>query len=92
VFSVPNSHSLCSLTPLCLGNERVLSSYVFCSKRIGPLVGKYTIIYLDLCNPNPLQISLLGKTHTFSSGPAIAGNIFGKLLFYSCVAVLSRSA
>jgi len=31
VFSVPSSHSLYALTPLCRGNERVLFSYVVCS-------------------------------------------------------------
>ena len=54
--------------------------YEGCSKSIGPLVGKNTIIYLDVWNPNPLQSSLLGDAHTSSSGPAIAGNISGKLL------------
>jgi len=33
VFSVPFSHSLCSLPPLCRDNERALSSYSLTSKR-----------------------------------------------------------
>ena len=66
--------------------------YVGCTKSIGPLVGKNTIIYFDVWNPNPLQSSLLGNANTSSSGPAIAGNISGKLLVESCTAGLSRSA
>ena len=66
--------------------------YKGCSKSIGPLVGKNTVIYLAVWNPNPLQSSLLGDAHTSSSGPAIAGNISGKLLVESCSAGLSRSA
>ena len=66
--------------------------YEGCSKSIGPLVGKNTIIYLDVWNPNPLQSTLLGDAHTSSSGPAIAGNISGKLLVESCSAGLSHSA
>jgi len=72
-------------------NEKT-ALYEGCSKSIGPLVGKNTIIYLDVWNPNPLQNSLLGDAHTSSSGPAIAGNISGKLLVESCSAGLSRSA
>ena len=68
------------------------ASYEGCSKSIGPLVGKNTLIYLDVWNPNPLQSSLLGDAHTSSSGPAIAGNISGKLFVESCSAGLSRSA
>jgi len=70
----------------------ILHTYEGCSKSIGPLVGKNTIIYLDVWNPNPLQSSILGDAHTSSSGPAIAGNISGKLLVESCSAGLSRSA
>jgi len=66
--------------------------YEVCSKSIGPLVGKNTIIYLDVWKSNPLQSSLFGNAHTSSSGPAIAGNISGKLLVESCSAGLSRSA
>ena len=65
------------------------NKYEGCSKSIGPLVGKNTIIYLHVWNPNPLQSSLLGDAHTSSTGPAIAGNISGKLLVES--AGLSRS-
>ena len=66
--------------------------YVGCTKSIGPLVSKNTIIYFDVWNPNFLQSSLLGNAHTSSSGPAIAGNISGKLLVESCTAGPSRSA
>ena len=66
--------------------------YVGCTKSIGPLVGKNTIIYFDVWNPNPLQSSLLGNAHISSSGPAFAGNISGKLLMESRTAGLSRSA
>jgi hypothetical protein len=59
--------------------------YEVCSKSIGPFVGKNTIIYFDVWTPHPLQSSLLGNAHTSSSGPAIAGNISGKLLVESCV-------
>ena len=66
-------------------------SYVVCSKSIRPLVGKNTIIYFDVWNPNPLQSSLLGNAHTSSSSPAIAGNISGKLPVESYPAGLSLS-
>ena len=66
--------------------------YMVCSKSIEPLVSKNTIIYLDIGNPNPLQCNLLGNANTSSSGPAIAGNISGKLLVESYLAGLSRSA
>jgi len=66
--------------------------YVAYSVSIGPLVDKNTIIYFDVWNPNLLQCSLFGNAHTSSSGPAIAGNISGKLLVESCTAGLSRSA
>jgi len=68
------------------------SKYKGCTKSIRPLVGKNTIIYFDVWNTNPLQSSLLGNAHTSSSGPAIAGNISGKLLVESCTAGLSHSA
>ena len=67
-----------------------LEAYVDCSISIGPLVGKNTIIYFDVWNPNPLQSSLLGNAHNSSSGPDIAANISGKLV-ESCAAGLSRS-
>ena len=73
-----------------MGEERGL--YVGCTKSIGPLVGKNTIIYFDIWNPNPLQSSLLGNAHISSSSPAIAGNVSGKLLVESCTAGPSRSA
>ena len=68
------------------------SAYEVCSKSIVPLVGKNTVIHLDVWNPNPLQSSLLGNAHTSSSGPAITGNISGKHLVESCSAGLLRSA
>ena len=73
---------------------RPLESFVYvgCTKSIRPLVSKNTIIYFDVWNPNPLQSSLLGNAHTSSSGPAIAGNISGKVLVESCTAGPSRSA
>ena len=45
--------------------HRNIHKYVACSISIGPLVGKNTIIYFDVWNPNPLQSSLLGDAHFF---------------------------
>jgi hypothetical protein len=56
------------------------SEYMVCSKSIKPLAGRNTFIDLEVQNPNPLQISLLGNAHTSPSTSAIVGNTSGTRL------------
>ena len=68
IMSIPVYETVILPTVLCGFSMWFLKEeYGGCSKSIGPLVGKNTIIYLDVWNPNPLQSSLLGDAHTSSS-------------------------
>jgi hypothetical protein len=51
-----------------------------CSKCIEPLVGRNTFIDLEVQNPNPLQSSLHGYTHTSPSASTIVGNTSGTVI------------
>jgi hypothetical protein len=52
-----------------------LPMYMTCSKSIWPLAWKITFIPLEVCNPNPLQSSLLVTEHTSPSSSAIVRGI-----------------
>ena len=61
----------------CLAANTSTLTTKACSKSIRPLAGKNTFTRLDVCNPNPLQSSLLVTEHTSPSGSAIVRSISG---------------
>jgi hypothetical protein len=60
-----------------LNSNLIPNKYEGCSKSIRPLAGKNTFTRLEVCNPNPLQSSLLVTEHNFPGGSAIIRSISG---------------